>query len=137
MFALARLLVVAFVVLTIVYICVSLYSRSVRRGKLAAEWDEEGMTGDREALIAAGLAGIEEKLTLQKPFVGDAYQAARLPEIPKTLRAATETMARSKMLKAAFGEDVIDHYLHTARWEQFEYDRRITDWELHRGFERY
>ncbi|MEX0409369.1 glutamine synthetase family protein [Aquibium sp. LZ166] len=89
------------------------------------------------ALIAAGLAGIEEKLTLQKPFVGDAYQAARLPEIPKTLRAATETMARSKMLKAAFGEDVIDHYLHTARWEQFEYDRRITDWELHRGFERY
>ena len=27
--------------------------------------------------------------------------------------------------------------VHTARWEQFEYDRRITDWELHRGFERY
>ena len=89
------------------------------------------------ALIAAGLAGIDEKLELQKPFVGDAYQASRLPEIPKTLREATETMAKSKMLKAAFGEDVIDHYVHTARWEQFEYDRRITDWELHRGFERY
>ena len=29
------------------------------------------------ALIAAGLAGIDEKLELQKPFVGDAYQAAR------------------------------------------------------------
>ncbi len=89
------------------------------------------------ALIAAGMAGIEEKLTLQKPFVGDAYQASRLPEIPKTLREATETMRKSAMLKAAFGEDVIEHYLHTARWEQFEYDRRITDWELHRGFERY
>ena len=89
------------------------------------------------ALIAAGLAGIDEKLELQKPFVGDAYQAARLPEIPKTLREATETMARSKMLKAAFGEDVVEHYVHTARWEQLEYDRRITDWELHRGFERY
>ena len=37
------------------------------------------------ALIAAGLAGIDEKLELQKPFVGDAYQASRLPEIPKTL----------------------------------------------------
>ncbi len=35
-----------------------------------------------------------------------------------------------------FGEDVIDHYVHTAEWEQFEYDRRITDWELKRGFER-
>ena len=89
------------------------------------------------ALIAAGLAGIDERLDLQKPFVGDAYQAARLPEIPKTLREATETMARSKMLKAAFGEDVVEHYVHTARWEQLEYDRRITDWELHRGFERY
>jgi glutamine synthetase len=89
------------------------------------------------ALIAAGLAGIDEKLELQKPFVGDAYQASRLPEIPKTLRDATETLAKSKMLKAALGEDVIEHYVHTARWEQFEYDRRITDWELHRGFERY
>ncbi|MDN2580472.1 glutamine synthetase family protein [Aquibium sp. ELW1220] len=89
------------------------------------------------ALIAAGLAGIDEKLTLQKPFVGDAYQASRLPEIPKTLRDATETLAKSKMLKSALGEDVIEHYVHTAKWEQFEYDRRITDWELHRGFERY
>jgi len=89
------------------------------------------------ALIAAGLAGIDEKLTLQKPFVGDAYQASRLPEIPKTLRDATETLAKSKMLKSALGEDVVEHYVHTAKWEQFEYDRRITDWELHRGFERY
>ena len=89
------------------------------------------------ALIAAGLAGIDEKLELQKPFVGDAYQASRLPEIPKTLRDATETLAKSKMLKEALGEDVVEHYVHTARWEQFEYDRRITDWELHRGFERY
>jgi glutamine synthetase len=89
------------------------------------------------ALIAAGLAGIDEKLELQQPFVGDAYQAAKLPEIPKTLRDATETLAKSKMLKAALGEDVVEHYVHTARWEQLEYDRRITDWELHRGFERY
>jgi hypothetical protein len=88
------------------------------------------------ALIAAGLAGIDEKLELQKPFVGDAYQAASLPEIPKTLRDATETLASSKMLREALGEEVVDHYVHTARWEQFEYDRRITDWELHRGFER-
>ena len=62
MFALARLLVVAFVVLTIVYICVSLYSRSVRRGKLEAEWDEEGMTGDREAFIRQGLKEYDNSL---------------------------------------------------------------------------
>ncbi len=89
------------------------------------------------ALIAAGLAGIDEKLELEQPFAGDAYQAAELAEIPKTLRDATETLAESRMLKDALGEDVIEHYLHTAHWEQMEYDRRITDWELHRGFERY
>lgn len=89
------------------------------------------------ALIAAGLAGVDEKLELGKPFEGDAYQAARLTEVPKTLREAIDAMAKSKMLKAALGEEVIEHYLHTARWEQLEYDRRVTDWELHRGFERY
>ena len=89
------------------------------------------------ALIAAGLAGLDEKLELQKPFEGDAYAGAKLTEIPKTLREAISHLEKSKMLLAAFGEDAISHYLHTARWEQFEYDRRITDWELHRGFERY
>jgi len=89
------------------------------------------------ALIAAGLAGIEQKLELEAPYVGDAYQGKALPEVPKTLREATELMRMSKMLRAAFGDDVIDHYVHTAEWEQFEYDRRITDWELKRGFERY
>ncbi len=41
------------------------------------------------ALIAAGLAGIEEKLTLDAPFSGDAYFGKALPEVPKTLREAT------------------------------------------------
>jgi glutamine synthetase len=89
------------------------------------------------ALIAAGLAGIEQKLELEAPYVGDAYQGKAIREVPKTLREATELMSTSKMLRAAFGDDVIDHYVHTAEWEQFEYDRRITDWELKRGFERY
>jgi glutamine synthetase len=89
------------------------------------------------ALIAAGLAGIDEGLELEPPFAGDAYQATGLKEIPKTLRDATAMLDGSRMLREAFGDDAIDHYVHTARWEQFEYDRRITDWELHRGFERY
>ena len=88
-------------------------------------------------LIASGLAGIDEKLERDKPFQGDAYGGARLREIPKTLREATETLAKSKMLKTALGDEVVEHYVHTAKWEQFEYDRRVTDWELHRGFERY
>jgi glutamine synthetase len=88
------------------------------------------------ALIAAGLAGVEQKLPLEPPFVGDAYQGERLREIPRTLREATQTLKASKMLRAALGDAVVDHYAHAAEWEQSEYDRRITDWELKRGFER-
>jgi glutamine synthetase len=89
------------------------------------------------ALLAAGLAGIEEKLELEPGYSGDAYIGKRLREVPKTLREATDLMRKSKMLRAAFGDEVVDHYVHTAEWEQFEYDRRVTDWELQRGFERY
>ncbi|HLI12110.1 MAG TPA: glutamine synthetase family protein [Alphaproteobacteria bacterium] len=88
------------------------------------------------ALLAAGLAGIEQKLLLEPAFVGDAYRGENLREIPKTLRAATESLRRSQMLRAAFGDEVVDHYVHAAEWEQLEYDRRVTDWELRRGFER-
>jgi glutamine synthetase len=88
------------------------------------------------ALLAAGLDGIERKLELETEFKGDAYQAARIREIPKTLRDAAEAFRKSKMLRAALGDDVVDHYVHAARWEQAEYDRRVTDWEIARGFER-
>ena len=89
------------------------------------------------ALLAAGQAGIEEKLELDPPFSGDAYNDKSVPEVARTLRDAIAALDASEMLRKAFGSDVVDHYVHTARWEQFEYDRRITDWELFRGFERY
>jgi len=88
------------------------------------------------ALLAAGIDGIERELVLEPAYSGDAYNGKRLREVPKTLRDATEALRKSQMLKAAFGEGVVFHYLHTAEWEQFEYDRRVTDWELKRGFER-
>ena len=88
------------------------------------------------ALIAAGLKGIDDKLELEAPFTGDAYFGKKLREVHKTLRDATAALRKSKMLSDAFGQKVIDHYVHTAEWEQFEYDRRVTDWELKRGFER-
>ena len=88
------------------------------------------------ALIAAGLAGIEQKLKLEPAFVGDAYQGDGTRDIPRTLREATAALKGSAMLRAALGDEVVDHYVHTGEWEQLEYDRRVTDWELKRGFER-
>ena len=88
------------------------------------------------ALLAAGIDGIENKRELEPPFVGDAYGGTDVQEIPSTLRDAAAALDGSAMLRKAFGDDVVDHYVHAARWEQTEYDRRITDWEVARGFER-
>lgn len=88
------------------------------------------------ALLAAGIDGIEHKRELEDEFSGDAYGNKDVREIPNTLRAAIEELDGSTMLRSAFGDDVIDHYVHAGRWEQFEQDRRVTDWEVQRGFER-
>lgn len=55
-FAIARLALMGFVVLSIIYVLVSIYSRSVRREKLEKRWEAEGLEGDREAYVRAGLA---------------------------------------------------------------------------------
>ena len=88
------------------------------------------------ALLAAGTDGIERRLELEPAFVGDAYKAEGIREIPKTLRHAVEALDGSAMLRKAFGDEVIDHYVFAANWEQSEADRIVTDWDLNRGFER-
>ncbi|PJI42991.1 MAG: glutamine synthetase [Rhizobium sp.] len=88
------------------------------------------------ALIAAGIDGIERKLELEPAFTGDAYGASDVREIPRTLRSAAVALNGSAMLRHAFGDEVVEHYVRAAEWEQEEYDRKITDWEVARGFER-
>ena len=83
------------------------------------------------------VAEVGRKRMLEPGPSADTPYEAQAALLPKTLREATESLDKSKMLRAALGDAVIDHYVHTAKWEQFEYDRRITDWELMRGFERY
>jgi glutamine synthetase len=88
------------------------------------------------AMLAAGIDGIENRRELEPAFVGDAYGDTEVREIPSSLREAAKALDGSGMLRAAFGDEVVDHYVHAARWEQVEYDRRVTDWEVARGFER-
>ena len=88
------------------------------------------------ALLAAGLDGIERGLPLEAPYVGDAYGAGEARGIPETLRDAAAALNDSSMLRAAFGDEVIDHYYRAAMWEQEVSDRHVTDREVARGFER-
>lgn len=88
------------------------------------------------ALLAAGLDGIEKKMELEPEMSGDMYRAEGVREIPKTLREAAELAHGSYMLRAAFGNDVVDHYHHNAQWEISETDRVVTDFEIQRLLER-
>ena len=88
------------------------------------------------AQLAAGIAGIEQSLELEDAFSGDAYAAGNATEIPGNLRDATQALKLSDMLRQAMGDDVVDHYVRAASWEQEEFDRIVTDYEIRRGFER-
>ena len=88
------------------------------------------------ALLAAGLAGIEQKLELEPEMKGDMYTAGGVREIPHNLREAADLLNGSTMYRAAFGDDVIDHYHHAAQWEIAETDRVVTDFEIQRLLER-
>jgi glutamine synthetase len=88
------------------------------------------------ALLAAGLEGIEKKMELEPEMTGDMYQAGNVREIPHNLREAADLLAGSAMLRRAFGDDVVDHYVHNAHWEIAETDRVVTDFEIQRLLER-
>ncbi|MFF8386695.1 glutamine synthetase family protein [Streptomyces kanasensis] len=87
------------------------------------------------ALVAAGIHGIEQRLELPDPCTGNAY-AGDHDHVPTTLREAAELWEGSALARAAFGEDVVAHYLNMARVELAAYDAAVTDWELRRSFER-
>jgi glutamine synthetase len=49
--------------------------------------------------------------------------------------AAAERLAASRAARDLFGDVFVDHYAMSRRWEEREFQRAITDWELARYFE--
>ncbi len=87
------------------------------------------------AIIAAGLHGIEAELEPGPPLEGNAYESDA-KRFPATLREAVAALESGTMARAAFGDQVVDHYLNYARTEQTLFDKSVTDWERTRYFER-
>ena len=88
------------------------------------------------ALIAGGLHGIEQGLELPDPVAGNAY-AGDAQRLPTTLAEAADLFGDSQIARAAFGDDVVEHYLNNARVEVGAFNSAVTDWERVRGFERF
>jgi glutamine synthetase len=89
------------------------------------------------ATIAAGLHGIEHRIAPPPRFDGNAYAAPELARVPSSLAEATEAFATSKVAADAFGTDVHDHLLNTARQELAHFNRAVTDWERRRNFDQW
>ncbi len=88
------------------------------------------------AMLAAGMAGIKEKLDCGEEYSGNAYIDTSLARLPGSLSEAADLFERSDLARAAFGGEVVDFYVHHARLEIDAFNNAVTDWEKIRYFER-
>jgi glutamine synthetase len=89
------------------------------------------------AAIGSGLWGIEQRIEPDAPIEGNAYDRVHPPQrrLPATLYEAAERLAASKPARALFGDAFVEHHAATRQWEEREFRRAVTDWELARYFE--
>ncbi|MDZ7841166.1 MAG: glutamine synthetase [Gammaproteobacteria bacterium] len=89
------------------------------------------------AALASGLWGIEHRIEPDEPIVGNAYEQTFPAErkLPATLMEAAGRLRESGAARELFGEDFVEHFAATREWEEREFRKAITDWELQRYFE--
>jgi glutamine synthetase len=89
------------------------------------------------AALASGFWGIENRVEPEPMVEGNAYEQ-RFPEylaLPRTLWDSAQRLKASKMARDWFGDEFVGHYAATREWEEREFRRHISDWELARYFE--
>jgi glutamine synthetase len=87
--------------------------------------------------IGSGLYGIENKIEPMPAIVGNSYDMkhpAKL-DLPRTLWEAAQRLRKSKAAAELYGEAFVEHWASTREWEEREFRKHITDWELARYFE--
>lgn len=89
------------------------------------------------AALASGLYGIENKLEPSEPVEGNAYALTPAPEerLPASLFEAAERLLTSQAARDCLGDPFVEHFAASRQWEEREFRKAITDWELQRYFE--
>ena len=89
------------------------------------------------AILGAGLDGIENAIEPSEMVVGNAYEQTPPAEqlLPQTLTEAANRLEASAAARRLFGDTFVEHYAASRRWEEREFRKAITDWELKRYFE--
>lgn len=89
------------------------------------------------SVIAAGLWGIENQLQPEALVTGNAYEQ-EFPDhlkLPSTLWDAAQRLKASEMARQYFGDEFVDHYAASREWEEREFRKHISQWEMERYFE--
>ncbi len=89
------------------------------------------------AALASGFWGIQNRIEPEPAVEGNAYDR-KFPErlaLPRTLWDAAQRLKGSSLARDWFGEEFVLHFAATREWEEREFRRHITDWELARYFE--
>lgn len=89
------------------------------------------------AALASGLWGIENRIEPQEQITGNAYdrQFPKELQFPRTLWEAAQRLKASEVARDWFGSAFVDHFAATREWEEREFRKHITDWELSRYLE--
>ena len=89
------------------------------------------------AAIASGLWGIENKIEPDEPISGNAYADPRGNDrpLPASLWDAALALKGSKVARELFGDAFIEHYAASREWEERQFRKHVTDWELSRYLE--
>lgn len=89
------------------------------------------------AAIGSGLYGIEHEMEPEPEVKGNSYEQCHNKELalPRTLWDAAQRLKQSEAALSLFGSEFVEHFAATREWEEREFRRHITDWELDRYFE--
>ena len=89
------------------------------------------------AALGSGLWGIENRIEPSEPVTGNAYALPAKPDsaLPGTLWEAAQRLRASQEARQLFGDEFVDHFAATREWEEREFRKHVTDWELARYFE--
>jgi len=89
------------------------------------------------AALASGLYVIEHELEATPQVTGNAYEQEHPAELslPASLFEAAGRLRQSQAANELFGQEFVEHYAATREWEEREFRKHVTDWELSRYFE--
>jgi glutamine synthetase len=93
-------------------------------------------------MLAAGLDGIERKLTPPEPVEENLYhfdaaklESRKIKQLPGTLREALNELEGDKVIREALGEHVFERFVEAKTEEWDEYRTQVSAWEVDRYLE--